>query len=481
MKLYRIPPILLIAALCGACSGETRHSERAAWLQTTLVEDNLLVIEREPELSAGKFAKMASLPYYYFRGTNAQFYRDLTDADAPFSQTAFGSSAASGVLLMGDPHPENIGTYRSAKGEMNVEFNDFDGARFGPFHFDVRRLGVGFGVAAETMELDTTTRDALIEAAARGYVDEIGRMSRGAEPYRVDPNFPGPILGDLIDGAIKDGDEKEALFEYTRVRDGRRRLFFGAVESPIVEGVIEDELVEVDARERRLVERLVAQYPQTLVEPQPAGAFELKGVGRRLGGGVASYALLRFYALVEGPTDSRDDDWLLELKEIRDPTAIPRLAELPPRQFDTNAQRVVVAQRRMQIDAKNDPLLGWAASDTLSFRVRHRTKYQKGLDVADIEEGLAEADWDIQHVLRFATIAGRLLARSHAIAPRRDGGDALAAIAATLDGREDAFVDETSTFARSYTDRVMSDYALFVDLLDAEGPLLGARRMRATP
>lgn len=484
MKSYRTVIFAVVLLWCAGCSGQAAPSGRAGWLQSTLVEDNRLIIEREPALMRGKFAKMATSPYYFFRGTSAQFVRDLTDAQVERAGTEFGSARASAILLTGDPHPENLGTYLSAAGRLTVEINDFDGARYGPFHFDVRRLATGFGVAAETIGeplLGAGIRDRAIEAVARGYVDEIDRLATGEAPLRVTATNAGPILQDLIERARDDGDEREALQDYTRVRDGRRELYFGEVDPPDAAGIIGDEVVEVSERERRMVARLVAAYPPTLAAPKAAEAFRIKGVGRRLGAGVASYALLRYYVLVEGPTDAVDDDWLLEVKESRDAASIPGLVAVPPRSFTNNAQRAVFAQRAMQLDPQNDALLGWAALDTASFKMRERSKYQKGVDVPDIAEGLADGDWQADDFVALARTAGRLLARSHTRAGRRDGGDALAAIAEVLDGRQDAFVAETTAFATAYTDRVLADHALFVDLLESEGPLLGARPLRELP
>ncbi len=480
---FRIVALGLVVALLGACSGEGAPSDRAGWLQTTLVEDNQAIIARDPALMRGKFAKMASSPYYFFRGTSAQFYRDLTDAGVPYARTAFASAPASAVLLVGDPHPENIGTFLGADGRMDVEFNDFEGARYGPFHFDVRRLAVGWGVAAETIGptlLEQTVdgldaRTALIKAVAQGYVDEIDELADGQAPLRIDPDHAGPIVADLAKRARKDGDKREALQDYTRVENGARHLYFGVVDPPQVDGVINDEMVAVPARQRRMIEGLLAQYPVTLVYSQGLeNYFKIKGIARRLGGGVASYALMRFYVLVEGPSASPDDDRLLEVKETRDTPAIPDLAAFPSRQFANNSQRAVYAQRTMQLDDQEDPLLGWAAIGAESFKVRERTKYQKGLGVDDFAKGLSKGDWQPADLVALARLTGALLARSHARAPRRDGGDALAAIAEQLHGREQDFVDETTRFADAYTDQVMRDFATFNDLLDSQGPLLGA-------
>ena len=72
--------------------------------------------------------------------------------------TAFGDPASSRVLLVGDPHPENIGTFRAADGTILVEWNDFDAAGYGPYEADVRRLATAMVVAAGDDTLDLLAR-----------------------------------------------------------------------------------------------------------------------------------------------------------------------------------------------------------------------------------------------------------------------------------------------------------------------------------
>jgi uncharacterized protein (DUF2252 family) len=216
-------------------------------------------------------------------------------------------------------------------------------------------------------------------------------------------------------------------------------------------------------------------WPETLVDPTRSAASppRIKGIVQRVGAGVASYPLLRFYVLLEGETEAVNDDLLLEVKELGDPAAIPGLRQAPPRRFAHNGERVVLTQRRLQNDRQADPLLGWMVDDTHAFRVRHRTKYQKGVDVPDITEKLAEGEWQPDALDEYARIAGRLLARTHANARRLDGGDALKAIDRAIGGREAAFRGETTDFAVGYARRVLDDWSHFKQMLDRQGPTLG--------
>jgi len=454
--------------------GDPPPDARASWLQSTLIEDNRILLERAPERVADKFRKMASRPYYWFRGNMRVFVGDTTRPGPGFAPTRFASGPASRVLLVGDPHPENLGTYRPGPGLLVFEYNDFDGASYGPFHQDVRRLGLGFAVALREAGLEPDALLPVVEAAAAGYVAEIEALSAGEPPVQVTNRGEfGVIVGDVFRRAKRDGDAGEALGEYTVVEGRRRSMFHGDVERP-VDGVISDRVEPVDAAEDRLLRALIADYRQTLLDPPPADFFAIKGISRRLGAGVSSYPLRRYYALLEGPSPGLEDDRLIELKEVLDPTPGPDL-HLRDRAFEGNGRRVVEAQRRLHARPDCDPLLGWSTASPLQVRVRERTKYQKSVDVGRIADRLAEGRWTVHDVAELAHLAGRLLARSHAGAMTLDGTPGLAPIADALGAAGGAFTAETVAFVQQYLPRLEADYAAFVRLLAEEGPWLGYR------
>lgn len=463
--------VLLNLSGCAVSDGE---SARRAWLHNTLVDDNRDIVLREPVLSAQKFQKMRFTVYNFYRGTAAQYWRDMSSPSSGRPTTRFVTPASSRIALVGDPHPENIGSYRPFDESITVDFNDFDGSRFGPYHYDVWRLALGFDIAARTIgeAIDTNQRREWVAAAAGAYFDQ---MDSG-EDFRIARNEGfGAIIDDLIRRADRDGRDQEELDEYTVVEDGRRAMFYGEVEPPPSPAFVGDDVREVSPRDRALVERVLRAYPSSLLRPQDRGFFEIKGVSRRVGAGVASYPLMRFYVLVEGESSSIEDDRLLEVKEIRDAPAVgPFLNVLPPRQFSNNAERGVVLQRLLQTTEENDPLLGWAAFDGLSFRVRERTKYQKGFGVDRLAEKLAEGEWSHRDVLGFAVVSGRLLARIHAGGETVDGEPSGPAIRSALaTASRPAFVNEVERFVDYYGPIVARDAELFADILDEEGPLLG--------
>jgi uncharacterized protein (DUF2252 family) len=465
---------MLLALLCVSCS-RAEEPGRAGWLRATLIDDNRVDLERSPDLVAQKFRKMSSDPYLYFRGTNGQFYRDMTGAYAPaYPTTVVGETHD--ILLVGDPHPENVGTYRLPTDELVIEFNDFDAAIHGPFHYDVRRGALGLWTAAVSIGEEAfpeEQRRALVRGFVIAYVAEVRRLDEGGEPYPITRTAgAGTVIDDLFRRARRDGDVREALDEYTRVDGASRQMFVGTVEAPDANGVIGDEVREVDEGTAADVRRLVRQYSMTVVSPDQRGSqfWTTKGVTRRLGAGVSSYPVLRFYVLIEGPSEGADDDVLLEIKEVRDPALLPTLPLLPRDFFENNGQRGVWAQRLLHLRPDSDALLGWAGSSSQAFRVRQRTKYQKNVGVDRMAEKIAQQEWNTDVVFEFAKLMGRLLARTHFQSTTRTGNPAGPLIAASL---SDEFVDETVELTLQYGTQMRADYGSFRRMLDEIGPRLG--------
>lgn len=495
MPLARRSPALLGAALAAplACDAPAEDADRAAWLQTTLVLDNQVFLEADPDLAAGKFAKMALSRHDFFRGTVAHYARDSAQAGSPgYWPTDHLPPAAADIPLIGDPHLENVGTYRLADGRLVVDFNDLDAATYGPYHLDLRRMAVALRVAGLAFEeaapaFDEAARARLVRAALSAYVDELRRLSAARlapPPLFADDPALGPVLTDLVEKAAEDGLAREELGDYTVVDGGRRGLALGESEpprrwsaGPYEQVVHEDALAPIDDDEAWLIDQVLKTYPSTLHDPAaaPAAALALKGAARRLGAGVASYPVRRYYALVEGPTPALEDDWLLELKQIYDPLQVPGLVQAPARPFADNGERLLFMHRALQCRPDVDPLFGVGSAGDLHFRVRERTKFQRGLDLARIAARLADGRFTAADVEALAAQVGVLLARAHARTRTLNGAPTLPALAAAI-ADADGLIAETEAFAAAYAEIVADDHRRLNELMADVGPSLGYAR-----
>jgi len=459
---------------------------RAAWLQTTLVLDNQVFLDTDPVQAHAKFARMSLDRYAYFRGTLPQFARDLGEGGgAGRAASRFVTAATADIALIGDPHPENIGSFRGADGALVIDFNDFDAATYGPYTFDLRRLALGMHTAGVVLELGDP--EALVEAAAAGYVAEILALAEagGTGTVMAAGGDHGEILNYTLRKAAEDGGLREELTDYTRIAADRREVFFGEVEPGVAWQAGEhammlaaDEVKAPTPAELARVAQVLAAWPASLHDPSvmSPGAGVLKGASRRFGAGIASYAAPRFYALLEGPTPALEDDLLLEIKQVYDPAPLPGVTRLPGRPFADNGARVVAQQRALQTTEQDDRLLGHASVGGASYRIRDRSKFQRGVDLAKIAEKLAEGDFDEEDLEVLADRAGHLLARCHAVARRQSGARGLSAIAAAVASDPAGLVEETVDFVGEYAPVLAADHDRFLAALAADGPSLGYLR-----
>jgi len=459
-----------LASSLGGCSVD-QDAGRGAWLANTLVEDNLRWLARDPELVGEKLAKMASGPYAFFRGTAGQFHRDMS---LPHNASSYVTASATEVLVLGDPHLENLGTYRGPDGEMLLDWNDFDSAGYGSYSSDVRRLALSFAAAADevaSQEVDDEEVLALVRTLGIAYADEIQTLAAGQPSMRVRMGSDvGAIVGDLLLRARDKGDEGDSLGDLTQLTSGGERVFRRGDLDPPSAGFVVKTLRDPTEAERALVDAAMADYR----ERQPLVPGRVKDVVRRLGAGVSSYPVVRFYVLCDGPTSATDDDHILELKEVAQSPIAERLTGDGRRLYDSDGERIVELMHLGQETADNDPALGFAVVEPWSLRVRTVEGYQRGLDVVRIGENLAVHFWQTDDLHSLADTAGRALARVHGKSPTASGRSGAEAIVAALGSDDTGFVDELVGFVYAYRPILQRDYLLFAALLDELGPTLGA-------
>ncbi len=449
-----LPPILLLAA-CGAPS-----DARRLWLIDRLVQDNLVWMSRDPALLAGKFSVMAADPYDYMRGSASVFLADQARPGTDRPATAFLRDPDAGtILLAGDPHPENFGTFWS-DGALRIDLNDLDGAAHGPWLWDLRRacLGLGVGFAADG---DRTGASFVgpIQALARAYVDEITREQAG-EPA-VDTRERGAfgvLVEDLLVGQEEKIAEDAVRAEWAPVADGVRALAdlsineVGRGQLPLTD----DESIQLAA----LLQRW---------ETRPAG-FRVLDVARRFGVGVASRPAVRYAVLWDQGVDGPDDDQLLQLREVVDPPAVPgRVRDLPGPYAD-QADRVMATARSLWAAPQLDPLFVALTDGVMTFKLQSWSDRQEGFE----HEALLDAATSTADLEGLADLMGRILAAAHARAPRLDRQPGLAVLADEVVGRGDELADELVLAAAADVARTLTDHALFVAALDERGPWLGA-------
>jgi hypothetical protein len=380
-----------------------------------LLEHDRAALARDPALVAAKYERMARNTFAFFRGTVWLVPREPSRFEA-----------AVPVAVIGDPHPENVGTFMTTAGVRVVDFNDFDLAGYGSYVEDLRRLAVGLWIVADMGDLGHKQRLRMVGELVDGYVAEVKGLARGERPVALREDS---FSGELDDILVRADEAADASKE-----------------------------VPASEEDRKLAEALLATYPKTLYHPErykPA-MFAVKRVTRQHAG-VASFPVLRLRVLVEGPGPSADDDWLLELKESVGGQPAALLVDL---------------QRQMQELPDDDPLLGWAASGGREFRVRRLSPAQRRLDAERIAKQVKSPRWSKRDLKDFGADLGRLLARGHCRARTRDGRPGLTTVATAV-GDGTGLRQETTTFAERVAQTADADRKIFRQLVEDRGPLLG--------
>ena len=459
------------AALVVLASCAAESPSRTQRILESLSDDNLIAGRREPALVALKLRKMQRGPYEWLRGTASLYWRDLMEPGVERAETTFGDPASSRVLLVGDPHPENVGTFRGfSDGQMFVDWNDFDATGYGPFTGDLRRLAAAFVVIAELGKPgDGGFAAELSKHVAAGYAEQIAVIAAGDRVASLGVGVAA-LFDDELAKAQARGDTLFAVDELAPLQQDVRALALGDLESVADDGVIEDRVIDVDAEQADWIDRAIAQWAPGRLTPTEA---TIKLRARRIGSGVSSYPAFRFQAVLEGATPALDDDRLIELKETREGIIVRGVPILQGAEWATPAERAVDTQVRLHARFDGDALLGAAQVGGLSFKIRDREAYQRGLDAPDLSE-LAVDDPDQLRVI--AKRYGMLLGRAHAQALTADRLRGVTVIAPLLAGRETELADEIATLAAADAAQVIADHALMKDRDLASLLDLGASR-----
>lgn len=466
MRTIRTGACALALMLCA--QGCTDASpDREAVVVDALVTADLPLIRARPLLTAGKYRRMASSLYAFYRGSFALYLTDATDVRTQLSVTDFDVPGAL-PLTMGDAHPENYGTLLAADGTFSVEPNDFDGADRYPYLWEVRRLCIGMVLAARlSNENDEAAREAAVAVeadiareAALGYANAMVALADGAPPERYDDDRGSAVFENLFDRSEGDLEDREELEELTDLSpEGVRTLKRGSIDPDDPENVYLDVPEVVLAALPDTIER----YRQSLIAPPPPEHFILLDAARELASGIASWPRVRIILLVRGPTEDPADDVVLELKELIDAGTPGWLA--PGVSFDTVQDRVLGSARQLWSRPDAEPL--WGASELLGFPVQIKSEAEalKTIRVARLEDELGTPE----ELMRLAGLLGGLMARMHA-----SSGNALrTAIASRLRDAEEAFAIEQADVAVTYATQVAEDQVHLQNAIRFLGPNLG--------
>ncbi len=414
------------------------------------------LMHADPHAFRVKFRKMAADPFAFYRGSACVFYADMAAASDEWAD-----DRTSRVWIHGDLHAENFGTYMNSHGRMVFDVNDFDEAYIGHFSWDLRRFVASLALLGWQKALPDETIRALVGRYLRAYLAQVSHYATITEDDDFAlhlENTEGPVLAVLTEARTA---SRVALLDSMTRFERQVRVF--DEDDPTVR--------RLGKAERRKVERAFESYLETIPESKRfdrALFYEVRDVVGKSGFGIGSAGLPAYNVLVEGYSQSLDNDVVLSMKQANVP-APSRIVDTGTvdSYFEHEGHRTVVSQRALQVHT--DPLLGYTSLDGVGYVVSEISPYEFDLDWGEINEP-DEMSSVVQNL-------GRATAKVHCASDEDSDQDLVdfqteQAIVTVLEGRRREFVADLTDFAVEYAHRVREDHALFVDAF-REGRISG--------
>ncbi|TAF32359.1 MAG: DUF2252 domain-containing protein [Cytophagales bacterium] len=402
------------------------------------------LIKNDPSAWRSKFRKMATSPFNFYRGSAALYYADVSRDDDPFL-----NEKTSRVWIQGDLHAENFGTYMNGAGILVFDVNDFDEAYVGPFTWDMKRLVASLALIGYQKAMSDSEIREVIASAARGYSRQISKFASGeTKKFALTlENTKGKLLGVLHTARLLT--RVDLLNDNTEIVNYDRRFKLGKSILPVS-----------DEKKAQIMGALEAYYKSIKSGKKNKNfGFAVKDISRRKGLGVGSAGLPIYSILIEGESQSLENDLIISMKEAQ-PSAVAQYItdENVGKYFLHNGHRTATSQRALQAFA--DPFLG------------HTTLDGKGMFVTEVSPYGADLEWDdindLDDMLEVTDYLGQCVAKIHCCSDD-DSDQSLInysiedAINAVLNGKEADFINYMVDFGENYAAQVRKDHALFVD------------------
>jgi len=448
----------------GGCSGSMPAEQaRRAWLVEALTDDNRPWLSRDLVPLATKYDRMEDDPYDYLRGTAGVFLRDVGRSGSMRTTTSFLTEpSAASVLLAGDPHPENFGSlWPGGSAPVLLEVNDFDGAVYGPYLMDVRRLNLGLAYLAD--EGGCRCGDTVVAAASEAYLQSM--RDGDARPALVSGD-EGAVAQGLLDDVVTDGLAASTLAEATElVATGRRFRITDALDDA------GRGLLRLSTEEHAQLDRLLGSWGG-----RPSGFRELSRA-RRFGSGIASLPAIRYVVAWDRGDDGPEDDEMVSIREVVDPPAVPGVHDGAPAYWASGAERIEDTARTMWSRPDADPHYDGLQDGVMTFKVQSWTAWHDSFDHARIVRRLQEGRYGPNDLVALGARLGEALGRVHRSGSTANGGLASEAVLLDVGGRGPEFVTEQVAQAGVDLVRLRRDHRLFVSARLELGPWLGADQL----
>lgn len=383
------------------------------------------------EFLRDKYQVQSEDPNVFYRATALLFWQDfgtgmwgenqnksivLDDLvllkDATYRDGTPMSPMSAWTWITGDQHLSNFGAWRNRAKEVVFSVNDFDEAAIHDFHIDVIRVAVSIASHGFTNGLSLDQIKGSLKGFAYMYVKTVINYvgNDRALVYELTSETSTGVLRDFLEDVEKKKSKTAQIEKFTdHTSNGRRFTRDDKTRLVDVPAEIDDKIRAAFTSTKYGASMMKMGWE---VRGWDDDFFTIVDIARRLGSGVGSFGVDRFYVLLKGKDDLLDEDIAVDDSHvILDVKYEPISAVSRTLDEDTSAWYVDmfqseadrVAQAQVALTSYTDPYVGYIYIDGDSYNVRQRSPYKDSFDIDGIKDHRAFDEYIEQIAIATAT------------------------------------------------------------------------------
>lgn len=397
-----------------------------------------------PSDKKSKYCKMSNSPFSFYRGTNHLFWKKYANDERV---KKYGNSKTK-VWIQGDLHAYNFGAFDNDKNKIVYALNDFDESTIADYQYDVWRMAISLvlimdeNIAAGTLSLSNSEKKDIVDAFSESYLDTMHSFHGNDDELDLEftKNNTYGRLDDFLDNVEDKNSRLKMLNDWTILINNSRKF-----------NMANEDLSDVNTSEKNALATSLANYGNTLSGSLSYDShyFFVKDIAKRLNAGTGSLGVDRYYILIEGETNSENDDRILDIKKQSIPTPNYYLNSTPV--INNYAQLYVIADKALSVHT--DDHLGYLRYKSQNYSVRERSPFKKSFNTSK----------ELTSYTRFKKLAqqwGEILAAAHA---RSDEDFNPAYISYSADKQIDEITDKHHSDFRKLVRNVAFEYSADVE------------------
>eukprot|EP00455_Lapot_gusevi_P002878 TRINITY_DN1118_c0_g1_i2.p1 TRINITY_DN1118_c0_g1~~TRINITY_DN1118_c0_g1_i2.p1 ORF type:complete len:451 (+),score=139.94 TRINITY_DN1118_c0_g1_i2:73-1425(+) len=402
-----------------------------------------------------KFSQMASSLGNFFRGTDHLWLRDvLAPVDSQVPVNWQFSSNQTRTFLSGDQHLLNYGSYANSDGTVVYFVNDWDQALIHDYNIDFLRSAVSLVIHLHVTNQSSSTTVSVLQAYAKSYASTLQEYSQqhdDAKRIFTKDNTYGR-LNDWL-ASVESKDSRSKLLNKYTTGSPRRFDFSNKKLAPVSSSRIDE------------ITHLFPNYGATLSGnvPYSASWFAIKDIATRVGVGLGSLGVARYFVLIEGPSSSDKDDILLDVKYQPEPLWSAFVSDADRAsimsKFEYNqARRCIKSEKAM--DYRVDDYVGWLTLSDGEYSIRETSPWKETFDVDSLNS--------LNSFSHMAEQWAAIMATGHARSDNEYNPNWIPysyedSFTQLVGPRVDDFIANTVQFAQAYYQQLNSDWQCFVN------------------